>query len=143
MFSESDKALLVGKRVLLAEDNELNMEIAQFLLENAGMRVSPVGNGKEAVELFVSSDEGFFDLVALDVMMPVMGGLDAARAIRALARQDAARVPIVAMTANAFEDDVRRSIDAGMNAHIVKPLDGAKMLAVMARCIRKALKASC
>ena len=119
------------------------MEIAQFLLENAGMQVSPVGNGKEAVELFVSSDEGFFDLVALDVMMPVMGGLDAARAIRALARQDAARVPIVAMTANAFEDDVRRSIDAGMNAHIVKPLDGAKMLAVMARCIRKALKASC
>ena len=143
VFSESDKALLVGKRVLLAEDNELNMEIAQFLLENAGMQVSPVGNGKEAVELFVSSDEGFFDLVALDVMMPVMGGLDAARAIRALARQDATRVPIVAMTANAFEDDVRRSIDAGMNAHIVKPLDGAKMLAVMARCIRKALKASC
>ncbi len=140
-FTEADRELLKGKRVLLAEDNDLNLEIAQFLLENAGMEVTPVVNGKLAVEAFKASASGYFDLVCLDIMMPEMGGLEAARSIRALPREDAERMPIVAMTANAFEDDVRRSLAAGMNAHLVKPLDETKMLVTLARCIRESRKA--
>ena len=136
-FTEADRALLKGKRVLLAEDNELNLEIAQFLLENAGLEVTPVVNGKLAVEAFRASEAGHFDLVCLDIMMPEMGGLEVAKCIRAMPREDAQRVPIVAMTANAFEDDVRRSLEAGMNAHLVKPLDETKMLVTIARSIRE------
>lgn len=115
------------KIALVVEDNELNMEIAQFLLEGEGMIVVKASNGKEAVEKFAASDEGGFDIIFMDVMMPVMNGLDAARKIRSMPRPDARTIPIIAMTANAFQDDVQRSIDAGMNAHITKPLDINKM----------------
>ena len=119
---------LNGVRVLLTEDNELNMEIATFFLEKAGMQVRTARNGKEAVEAFAASEEGYFDLILMDVMMPVMDGLTAAGKIRGLERKDAAAVPIFAMTANAFAEDRERSHAAGMNEHLSKPLDEKKML---------------
>ncbi len=116
---------LEGMRVLLVEDNELNTEIARFMLEEAGVTVICVENGKLSVELFQNSEPGSFDVILMDIMMPVMNGLDAARAIRALDRPDAKTIPIVAMTANAYEDDVRRALEAGMNGHLAKPIDTA------------------
>lgn len=118
-----ENASLEGLRVLLAEDNELNMEIAEFLLENAGMNVTTAVNGKEAVDIFSASDRNEFDLILMDVMMPVMDGLEATRKIRELQRPDAKEIPIFAMTANAFIEDKRRSKEAGMNEHLSKPLD--------------------
>ena len=121
---------LKGVKVLLVEDNELNMEIAQFLLENVGMQVTKAKNGKEAVKTFETSSEDYFDFVLMDVMMPVMDGLSATRAIRALDRRDAKTVPVFAMTANAFIEDKEESKAAGMNEHLSKPLDEKKMLAM-------------
>lgn len=115
--------LLRGKRVLLAEDNDLNIEIARFLLENAGMKVVSAVNGRDAVDRFEASEEGTFDLVLMDIMMPVMDGLSAAKEIRGLARSDARSIPIFAMTANAFPEDRRASREAGMNEHLSKPLN--------------------
>lgn len=112
-----------GIKVLLVEDNDLNMEIAKFLLENAGMNVTTANNGKEAVEIFDASDVNEFNLILMDVMMPVMDGLEATRAIRRLKRLDAKSIPIFAMTANAFMEDKRQSKEAGMNEHLAKPLD--------------------
>ena len=111
------------KMALLVEDNELNMEIAEFLLEGEGMIVVKASNGKEAVEKFAASEVGGFDIIFMDVMMPVMNGLDAARKIRSMTRADSQTIPVIAMTANAFQDDVQRSFEVGMNAHITKPLD--------------------
>jgi len=122
-----------GAKILLVEDNELNMEIAQFLLENEGAEVTQAWNGREAVELFAASEPGTYDVILMDVMMPVMGGLEAARVIRTMKRQDAASVPIFAMTANAFQDDIQRSRAAGMNEHLTKPLDSRELLAMIAR----------
>ena len=114
---------LSGHRVLLAEDNDLNAAIAQIFLENWGMSVQRVVNGAEAVKAFSEAPEGSFDVILMDIMMPVMNGLTAAKAIRALARPDAGTIPIIALTANAFSEDVQKCLDAGMNAHIAKPLD--------------------
>lgn len=114
---------LEGMRVMLVEDNELNAEIAQFVLEEVGISVTCVENGQLALELFQNQAAGSFDLILMDIMMPVMNGLDATRAIRALNRPDAKTIPIVAMTANAYEDDIRRAREAGMNGHMAKPID--------------------
>ena len=119
---------LAGQNVLLAEDNELNMEIAKFLLEQAGMNVTEARNGSEAVELFAASDAHGFDLILMDVMIPVMDGLTATRKIRAMERADAKTVPIFAMTANAFAEDREQSKKAGMNEHISKPLREEEVL---------------
>ncbi len=124
-----------GVKVLLVEDNELNTEIAKFILENAGMDVMTAFNGKEAVDRFTSSEEGQFDLILMDVMMPVMDGLSAARAIRAMKRKDAQEIPIFAMTANAFSDDIAESRRAGMNEHLSKPLDEAEMMRAIKRYV--------
>ena len=124
-----------GTRVLLVEDNELNVEIARFILENAGMEVTIATNGKEAVDTFLSSEENRFDLILMDVMMPVMDGLEATRTIRAMSRADAGKVPIFAMTANAFSDDIAESRNAGMNEHISKPLDEKKLMQAIRRYV--------
>lgn len=113
---------LTGRKVLLVEDNELNMEIAKFLLEYKGLEVTTAINGQEAVGIFAQSKEGFFDVILMDIMMPVMGGLEATRVIRRMDRSDAKTVPIFAMTANAFLEDQKRSKAAGMNEHLTKPL---------------------
>ncbi len=120
---EAGGADLTGMRILVAEDNEINMEIVTVLLEEAGVEVTPASNGREAVEKFESSAPGYFDAILMDVMMPVMDGLEAARRIRGLAKEDAQRIPIIAATANAFAEDIRNTRDAGMDAHVSKPLD--------------------
>ncbi len=125
-----------GKRALLVEDNELNREIACFVLEQEGLLVDWAENGKVAVERFKDSKPGTYDIVLMDVMMPVMNGLDAARAIRSLDREDARRVPIVAMTANAFQDDIQQSQDAGMNEHLAKPIEPEKIHQAIQRLLR-------
>lgn len=126
---------LSGVKVLLAEDNELNMEIAVFLLEKYGMEVVPARNGKEAADIFADSEEGEFQVILMDVMMPVMDGLTATREIRTLPRKDAGTIPIFAMTANAFADDIRQSKEAGMNEHLSKPLDEKDMMRVISRYV--------
>ena len=126
--SSGENVSLKGKRALLVEDNELNMEIAQFILENENMKVSCAWNGKEAVDIFARSKPGEYDLILMDIMMPVMDGLEAARQIRAMDRPDAKLIPIVAMSANAFQDDVERSKKAGINKHIAKPLTGESVI---------------
>ncbi len=130
---ETDKAQsapvnLSGAKILLVEDNELNQEISMFLLEEAGAEVELAGNGQVALEKFAASPVGAFKAILMDVMMPVMDGLAATRAIRALDREDAGTVPIIAMTANAFHEDIRKCMDAGMDAHLAKPLDSGTML---------------
>lgn len=122
---ENPDCCLEGKRILLVEDYELNMELATDILEMRGGMVIQAWNGKEALEVFENSDEFFFDAVLMDMQMPVMDGCEAAKAIRALKRPDAASVPIVAVTANAFSEDISRTIKAGMDAHIAKPIDFA------------------
>ena len=128
---------VTGTRVLLVEDNELNTEIAKFILENAGMLVTTARNGKEAVDMFAASEEGWFELILMDVMMPVMDGLTATRAIRAMQRTDARSIPIFAMTANAFVDDIEESRRAGMNEHLSKPLDEKSMMRMIQKYICK------
>lgn len=127
-----------GLNLLMAEDNELNAEIAQTLLEDRGAKVTVVTDGKQALEMFTSSPEGTYDAILMDIMMPVMDGLTATKAIRSLERSDAKTIPILAMTANAFEEDGRKCLEAGMNLHLTKPLDIDKASAYIADfCGRK------
>ena len=111
-----------GKRILLAEDNDLNWEIAEDLLSEAGFQLERAENGQICVEKFEQSELGCYDVVLMDIRMPVMNGYDAAKAIRALPRKDA-NLPIIAMTADAFSDDIQRCLDCGMNEHVAKPID--------------------
>lgn len=124
---------LQGMRLLLVEDNTLNMEIAAFMLENAGAELTKAQNGQEALDIFRESPVSFFDAILMDVMMPVMDGYQATRAIRALERPDAAAVPIVAMTAHAFADDRQRAYEAGMTVHLAKPLESAVLIRTLQR----------
>ena len=103
------------------------MEIARFMLENEGIIVTEALNGKEAVDKFKASEPGYFDMIFMDIMMPVMNGLEATRHIRALERTDAKKIPIIAMSANAFQDDINQSLEAGMNMHLTKPIDENKL----------------
>ena len=112
-----------GRHILLAEDNELNMKIAEFMLQNEGADVTKAWNGQEAVELFRNSEQGEFDVILMDIMMPVMNGYEATKRIRALDREDAKKIPIIAMTANAFTEDRIRAKEAEMDEHISKPVD--------------------
>ena len=125
---EADKENSIhGLNLMLVEDNELNAEVAEILLEDEGAIITMVNDGQQAVELFNNSPVGTFDAILMDIMMPVMDGLTATKAIRALNRPDAGIIPIIAMTANAFAEDVQRCLDAGMNAHLAKPLDIEKV----------------
>lgn len=133
---KEEKASIRGMRLLLVEDNALNAEIAKMLLADAGAQITWVEDGKQALDRFSQEPPGTFDGILTDIMMPVMDGIAATKAIRALDRQDAKTVPIIAMTANAFEEDARKCLDAGMNAHLAKPLDIQKLMEVLARCVR-------
>ena len=124
-----------GLHILLAEDNELNMEIAEFVLQNGGADVTKARNGQEAVELFRKSASGEFDAILMDIMMPVMNGYEAAKKIRSLDREDAKTIPIIAMTANAFMEDRLKAKEAGMNEHIVKPLDVELLIKVIYKLV--------
>lgn len=129
----ADSCSLTDMNVLLAEDNELNAEIAQALLETEGVIVTRAADGSEAVKLYVGRPAGSFDAILMDVMMPGMDGYEATRAIRLSDKSDAADIPIIALTANAFSEDVQAAHDAGMNAHLPKPLDFDKLKSMLAR----------
>ena len=125
-----------GLHVLLAEDNELNMEIAEFVLQNEGAEVTKAWNGQETVELFRKSEAGEFDVILMDIMMPVLNGYEAARRIRSLDREDAKKIPIIAMTANAFTEDRIRAKEAGMDEHIAKPVDAELLIKVIHKLVK-------
>lgn len=132
-ISQEENADISHMKILLVEDNELNLEIAQFMLEDAGALITVAKNGKIALDKFQASAPNDFDLILTDVMMPVMDGLESTRAIRNLNRPDAKEIPIIAMTANAFAEDIKECKDAGMNDHIAKPLDMQLAKTVIAR----------
>ena len=133
---EDEEGNIAGVHVLLVEDNELNMEIAEFILREAGAIVIKAYNGQEAVDLFKTSEEGSFDVILMDIMMPVLNGLDATRKIRNLQRKDASTIPIFAMTANAFSEDARKCMEAGMNEHIAKPVEPEKVVSLICRYVK-------
>lgn len=123
VIEKTEKESIQDIKILLAEDNELNQEVARILLEEEGAKVFCVNNGQKAVEAFSTHPAGSYDLILMDIMMPVMGGYEATRQIRRLDRTDARSIPIIALTANAFAEDIQHAMDAGMNAHVAKPLN--------------------
>lgn len=128
---------LEGLHALIAEDNELNLEIAKLMLEEKGICVECAADGKEAVAKFEESEQGHYDVIFMDIMMPYMNGWDATRKIRTLQRPDADKIPIIAMSANAFAEDIINSHISGMNWHLTKPVDADKMMTALKECIRK------
>ena len=132
----SDEKSIKGLHILLTEDNELNMEIAEFMLQNEGADVEKAWNGQEAVELFKKSEPGEFDVILMDIMMPVMNGYEAAKMIRSLEREDAKKVPIIAMTANAFTEDRIRAKEAEMDEHVAKPVDVELLIKVIRKLVK-------
>ena len=128
---DASEKTIKGLHILLAEDNELNMEIAEFMFQNEGAEVTKAWNGLEAVEIFEKSRPGEFDVILMDIMMPVMNGYNATKRIRSMDREDAKEIPIIAMTANAFTEDRIRAKEAGMDEHISKPVDGNLLVKVI------------
>ena len=133
---EKTETSIQGLHVLLTEDNELNMEIAEFVLQNEGAVVTKAWNGQKAVDIFRKSRPGEFDVILMDIMMPVMNGYEAAKMIRSLDREDAKVIPIIAMTANAFIEDRMRAKEAGMDEHIAKPVDGKLLVKVINELVK-------
>ena len=119
----------------MVEDNELNAEIAEFILTENGAKVETVKNGLEAVQHFEACESGTYDVILMDIMMPVMNGYEAAKMIRSLDREDAKVIPIIAMTANAFTEDRLRSKEAGMDEHIAKPVDAKRLMRVISELV--------
>ncbi len=127
------KKSLSGYHILLAEDNLLNLEIAEFILTDAGAVVTKACNGEEALQLFIEASPYEYDIILMDIMMPVMDGYQTTRAIRSLDRPDAKTIPILAMTANAFAEDRQKTYAAGMDEHLTKPLDTELLLKTIAK----------
>lgn len=123
---------LIGMKALVVEDNELNLEIVTEVLRERGLVVTSAENGQIAVDLFSSSPPGTFDVILMDMHMPVMGGVEAAKRIRAMEHLDAQTIPILALTANDFEEDIRQTREAGMNDHLTKPFDMEKIFSALA-----------
>ena len=135
--TEEEETSIEGMKILLVEDNDLNLEVAQYILEDAGAEIIGARNGLESVELFEQSESDSFDVILMDVMMPVMDGLTATKRIRKLKRKDARTVPVIAMTANVFNEDIIAAKEAGMNEHIAKPLDFDKLIHTLAKYFLK------
>ena len=121
---------------MVVEDNELNAEIAQCLLEERGFQVDCVYDGSQAVERIASTPPGTYDVILMDIMMPVMDGLEASRAIRSMEREDCRTIPIIAMSANAFDDDLKKSVECGMDGHLSKPVEVGKLYETLDGVIR-------
>ena len=134
--TDASEKSIKGLHILLAEDNELNMEIAEFVLQNEGADLTKAWDGQEAVELFKNSEPGEFDVILMDIMMPVMDGYEAAKMIRSLDREDAKEIPIIAMTANAFTEDRIKAKEAGMDEHIAKPVDMELLIKVIHKLVK-------
>ena len=128
---------LAGKRILVCEDHPLNAQIATKLLEKQGITVERAENGQVATELFAKSEIAYYDAILMDIRMPIMDGITATKSIRGLDRADAKATPIIAMTANAFDEDVKKSLDAGMNAHLAKPIEPKLMYQTLAEQISR------
>ena len=134
----ASRADLTGVKILMAEDNELNAEIAMVQLEEAGIQVTRASDGKEVVKIFAENPPGTFDIILMDVMMPEMNGYEATKAIRSMNKgHDDSNIPIIAMTANAFAEDVQASLDAGMNGHIAKPINIDELIKAIARNVNR------
>ena len=125
--NEKRRANIDGRKILLAEDFIINAEIVKELMDIRGVKVEHAENGRIALEMFEKSEANYYDAILMDVRMPEMDGLEATKAIRALNRPDAKTIPIIAMTANAFDEDVQRSLQAGMNAHLSKPVESEQL----------------
>ncbi len=138
LYKEKNRADLKGRRILLAEDVVINAEIMKEIIKMRGASIDHAENGRIVVEMFEKSPEGFYDAVLMDVRMPEMDGLEAAKAIRALDRPDAKIVPIIALTANAFDEDVQRSLQVGMNAHLSKPVESEHLYQTLEELIWEA-----
>ena len=132
----ASKADLKGRRILMAEDVDINAEIMIMILSTRQIEVDLAENGKIAVDMFESHPEGYYDAILMDMRMPVMNGLEATRAIRALDRTDAGEIPVIALTANAFDEDVQRSLQAGLNAHLSKPVEPDSLFNTLERLIK-------
>ncbi len=135
--AEEADANLDGMRILLVEDNELNTYVAKIILENAGCAITTAANGQEAVDAFSASEPFFYDAILMDVRMPVMDGIRATQAIRSLPRDDSESVAIIAMTADAFDDERKRTLEAGMNYHLAKPVDAQQLYRILSECRTK------
>ena len=135
--NENKPVDLTGSRILLAEDVHINAEIMKQLLSMRGLVMEHAENGQIAIEMFNQSAINYYDAILMDVRMPVKNGLEATREIRALNREDAKNIPIIAMTANAFDEDVQQSLQAGMNAHLSKPVEPAKLFETLTNLIKK------
>ena len=134
---EADEAVFEGKRVLLAEDNDLNAEIAQEILTSVGFLVERAEDGSVCVDKVVSADAGYYDLILMDIQMPNMDGYQATMAIRELTDEAKANIPILAMTANAFEEDKRKAFNSGMNGHIAKPIDVSELFRELSKVLAR------
>ena len=137
MVQEKPRAELAGRRVLLAEDMEINAEIMMDILEMEGIVADHAENGKIAVEMFENHEPGYYAAILMDVRMPEMDGLEAAATIRAMHRPDAKKIPIIALTANAFDEDVQRSLQAGMNAHLNKPVEMDRLYETLSKLTQR------
>ena len=133
---EIDPDAFRGKRILLAEDNELNAEIAFAILGEEGIEMERAENGRISVEMITRTAPSYYDLVLMDIQMPVMNGYEAARTIRSMEDREKARIPILAMTANAFEEDKREAMRAGMNGHLAKPIDVRQLMKALTAALR-------
>ena len=138
LMQEKKQASLAGRKILLAEDMEFNADIMMDMLELEDIETDHAENGRICVEKFENSPVGTYDAILMDVRMPEMDGLEAASTIRALAREDAKKIPIIALTANAFDEDVQRSLQAGMNAHLSKPVESDHLLQILGELIYEA-----
>jgi CheY-like chemotaxis protein len=135
--AKENEALLAGKKVLLCEDNPMNTKIAKALLEAKGMIVDAASNGKVGLEKFATSQPNAYDVILMDMRMPVLDGVGATKAIRSLHRKEAASIPIIAMTANAYDEDIKACLDSGMNAHLAKPVEPETMYQEIAKALAK------
>lgn len=131
IFTEKNRVKLSGRRILLAEDMELNAEIIMDILEMEDIKVDHAENGKIAIDLFKNSTVGIYSAIIMDVRMPEMDGLEATRIIRSMDREDAKQIPIIALSANAFDEDAKLSMQAGMNAHLTKPVEADNLIRVL------------
>ena len=138
VFNNRKRANLIGRRILLAEDVELNAEILEDSLALEDIKVDHAENGVFVLQMFENSTEGDYAAILMDIHMPVMDGLEAAKAIRALDRADAKKIPIIALTGNAFDEDINRSVEAGMNAHLIKPVDSEQLVRILEELVYEA-----
>ena len=138
LFKEKKRAGLKGRKILIAEDQEMNADILIDILEIEDIEADHAENGLVALDMFKNSDRYHYDAILMDIRMPEMDGLESTEAIRALDRPDAKRIPIIALTANAFDEDVQRSLQAGMNAHLTKPVDPDNLYRTLGELIYEA-----